>query len=154
MVDLSFDNREGYIWYNGKIVDWRTANVHVLNHGLHYASCVFEGERAYKGKIFESEQHTKRLFDSAKSLDMEIPYKKSDIEEAKKLLADAQLLEKVGCFALVLEKVPAKLAQKIANSITIPVIGIGAGANVDGQVLVLHDMLGMTHEFNPRFLRR
>ena len=86
MVDLSFDNREGYIWYNGKVVDWRTANVHVLNHGLHYASCVFEGERAYKGKIFESEQHTKRLFDSAKSLDMEIPYKKSDIEEAKKLL--------------------------------------------------------------------
>ena len=86
MVDLSFDNREGYIWYNGKVVDWRTANVHVLNHGLHYASCVFEGERAYNGKIFESEQHTKRLFGSAKSLDMEIPYKKSDIEEAKKLL--------------------------------------------------------------------
>ena len=58
-------------------IDWRTANVHVLSHGLHYASCVFEGERAYKGKIFESEQHTKRLFDSAKSLDMEIPYKLS-----------------------------------------------------------------------------
>ena len=75
-------------------------------------------------------------------------------EEAKKLLADAQLLEKVGCFALVLEKVPAKLAQKIAESISIPVIGIGAGHKVDGQVLVLHDMIGMTHEFNPRFLRR
>ena len=75
-------------------------------------------------------------------------------EEAQKLLADAKLLEKAGCFALVLEKVPAKLAQKVAESINIPVIGIGAGNGVDGQVLVLHDMLGMTHEFNPRFLRR
>ncbi|MDG1934661.1 MAG: 3-methyl-2-oxobutanoate hydroxymethyltransferase [Flavobacteriales bacterium] len=75
-------------------------------------------------------------------------------EEAQKLLADAKLLEKAGCFALVLEKVPAKLSQKVAESINIPVIGIGAGNGVDGQVLVLHDMLGMTHEFNPRFLRR
>jgi 3-methyl-2-oxobutanoate hydroxymethyltransferase len=75
-------------------------------------------------------------------------------EEADKLLADAKLLEQAGCFALVLEKVPAQLAQKVAESINIPVIGIGAGAGVDGQVLVLHDMLGMTHEFNPRFLRR
>ena len=75
-------------------------------------------------------------------------------EEAKKLLEDAKLLEKSGCFALVLEKVPAKLAQKVAKSIKIPVIGIGAGNKIDGQVLVLHDMLGMTHEFNPRFLRR
>ena len=75
-------------------------------------------------------------------------------EEADKLLADAKLLEEAGCFALVLEKVPAQLAQKVAESINIPVIGIGAGAGVDGQVLVLHDMLGMTHEFNPRFLRR
>ena len=75
-------------------------------------------------------------------------------EEAVKLLADAKLLEEAGCFALVLEKVPAQLAKKVAESINIPVIGIGAGAGVDGQVLVLHDMLGMTHEFNPRFLRR
>ena len=75
-------------------------------------------------------------------------------KEAEKLLTDAKLLEKAGCFALVLEKVPAKLAEKIAKRISIPVIGIGAGSKVDGQVLVLHDMLGMTHEFNPRFLRR
>ena len=75
-------------------------------------------------------------------------------KEAQKLLTDAKLLEEAGCFALVLEKVPAKLAQKVAESINIPVIGIGAGNGVDGQVLVLHDMLGMTHEFNPRFLRR
>ena len=75
-------------------------------------------------------------------------------EEAEKLIEDAKLLEKLGCFALVLEKVPAKLAQKVAESLTIPVIGIGAGGGVDGQVLVMHDMLGMTYEFNPRFLRR
>ena len=74
--------------------------------------------------------------------------------EAEKLLTDAKLLEQAGCFALVLEKVPASLAEKVAKSINIPVIGIGAGNDVDGQVLVLHDMLGMTHEFNPRFLRR
>ncbi len=75
-------------------------------------------------------------------------------EEAKKLIEDAKLLEQLGCFALVLEKVPAKLAEEVAKSISIPVIGIGAGGGVDGQVLVTHDMLGMTHEFNPRFLRR
>jgi len=74
--------------------------------------------------------------------------------EAEKLLVDAKLLEEAGCFALVLEKVPAQLAQKVAESISIPVIGIGAGNGVDGQVLVLHDMLGMVQEFNPRFLRR
>ena len=75
-------------------------------------------------------------------------------EEAEKLKKDALMLEKAGCFALVLEKIPAKLAQEVAESLSIPVIGIGAGAGVDGQVLVLHDMIGMTHEFNPRFLRR
>ena len=75
-------------------------------------------------------------------------------EEAEKLIKDALLLQKLGCFALVLEKIPAKLAEKVSNSLKIPVIGIGAGSNVDGQVLVLHDMIGMTNEFNPRFLRR
>jgi 3-methyl-2-oxobutanoate hydroxymethyltransferase len=74
--------------------------------------------------------------------------------DAEALKQDALLLEKAGCFAIVLEKVPAKLAQEVAQSLTIPVIGIGAGNAVDGQVLVTHDMLGMTHEFNPRFLRR
>ena len=74
--------------------------------------------------------------------------------EAKKLINDAKLLEKAGCFAIVLEKVPAELAKKVASELAIPVIGIGAGADVDGQVLVLHDMLGMNNEFSPRFLRR
>ncbi|MFM9824712.1 3-methyl-2-oxobutanoate hydroxymethyltransferase [Flavobacterium sp.] len=75
-------------------------------------------------------------------------------EEAEKLIQDAKMLEKIGCFALVVEKIPAKLAQKVAESISIPVIGIGAGGGVDGQVLVIHDMLGMNNEFSPRFLRR
>ena len=74
--------------------------------------------------------------------------------EAQRLVEDAKMLEKLGCFAVVLEKIPAKLAAIISKTLTIPVIGIGAGNEVDGQVLVLHDMLGMTKEFNPRFLRR
>jgi 3-methyl-2-oxobutanoate hydroxymethyltransferase len=74
--------------------------------------------------------------------------------EAQKLIEDAQLLEQLGCFAMVLEKVPAHLAGKTAKILKIPVIGIGAGAAVDGQVLVTHDMLGLTEEFSPRFLRR
>ena len=75
-------------------------------------------------------------------------------EEANRLLEDAKVLEKSGCFAIVLEKIPAKLAERVAKEISIPVIGIGAGGGVDGQVLVLHDMLGLTKEFSPRFLRR
>jgi len=77
-----------------------------------------------------------------------------DEEEAEKLKEDAQMLERAGCFVIVLEKLPAKLAKEVAESVSIPIIGIGAGNGVDGQVLVSHDMLGMTHEFNPRFLRR
>lgn len=74
--------------------------------------------------------------------------------EADRLIEDAQMLAETGCFGLVLEKVPSGLAKKVAEDLPIPVIGIGAGSNVDGQILVLHDMLGMTHEFSPRFLRR
>ncbi|MCB9186324.1 MAG: 3-methyl-2-oxobutanoate hydroxymethyltransferase [Flavobacteriales bacterium] len=75
-------------------------------------------------------------------------------EEAKRLIEDAKLLEETGCFAIVLEKVPAKLAEQVAKEVQIPIIGIGAGNGVDGQVLVTHDMLGMNQEFSPRFLRR
>src|SRR3954470_21373471 len=74
--------------------------------------------------------------------------------EAQQLIGDAHILEKAGCFALVLEKIPAKLAMQVAAELTIPVIGIGAGGGVDGQVLVFHDMVGLNKEFNPRFLRR
>ena len=75
-------------------------------------------------------------------------------EEAEKLIKDSQLLQEAGCFALVLEKIPAELAKRVAQTLHIPVIGIGAGNGVDGQVLVLHDMLGINKQFNPRFLRR
>ena len=75
-------------------------------------------------------------------------------EEANRLIEDAKLLQQTGCFAIILEKVPAELAEKVAKQVQIPVIGIGAGSGVDGQVLVLHDMLGITQEFSPRFLRR
>jgi 3-methyl-2-oxobutanoate hydroxymethyltransferase len=75
-------------------------------------------------------------------------------KEAMQLKSDAKLLEEAGCFALILEKIPAKLAGEVTHDVKIPVIGIGAGGEVDGQVLVLHDMLGITQDFSPRFLRR
>jgi 3-methyl-2-oxobutanoate hydroxymethyltransferase len=75
-------------------------------------------------------------------------------EEASRLLEDAKALEEAGCFAIVLEKIPAELAEKVAKTVSIPIIGIGAGAKVDGQVLVVHDMLGINNEFSPRFLRK
>ncbi len=75
-------------------------------------------------------------------------------QEAKKLIEDAKMLDEIGCFAVVLEKIPAALAEKVAKEVSIPVIGIGAGGGVDGQVLVMHDMLGINQGFSPRFLRR
>ena len=75
-------------------------------------------------------------------------------DEAERLVADAHALEEAGCFAIVLEKIPAALAARVARELTIPIIGIGAGGGVDGQVLVVHDMLGINQEFSPRFLRR
>ena len=75
-------------------------------------------------------------------------------EEAKKLIEDAKLLEQAGCFGIVLEKIPSELARAVAESVSIPIIGIGAGPHCDGQVLVLHDLLGITTDFSPRFLRR
>ncbi len=74
--------------------------------------------------------------------------------EAERLIEDAQLLEALGCFSIVLEKIPATLAKEVAEAVTVPIIGIGAGPHVDGQVLVMHDMLGITNDFSPRFLRR
>lgn len=77
-----------------------------------------------------------------------------DKDEAEKLIEDAKLLENLGCFAIVLEKIPAELTKKVSEELSIPTISIGGGRYADGQVLVIHDLLGMTHEFNPRFLRR
>ena len=75
-------DREGLIWFDGKFVEWKDANIHILSHGLHYASSVFEGERSYSGKIFKVREHTERLFDSAKALDLKIPYSVDEIIEA------------------------------------------------------------------------
>ena len=75
-------DREGLIWFNGEFVEWKDANIHILSHGLHYASSVFEGERSYSGKIFKVREHTERLFDSAKALDLKIPYSVDEIIEA------------------------------------------------------------------------
>jgi branched-chain amino acid aminotransferase len=79
---MSFDDRDGFIWFNGKLVPWRGAQVHVLTHALHYASSVFEGERSYAGKVFKLEEHTDRLFYSARALDMKIPYTAAEINDA------------------------------------------------------------------------
>jgi branched-chain amino acid aminotransferase len=79
----AYDNRDGYIWMDGKMVDWRDANVHILTHAMHYASSVFEGERAYNGKIFKSREHSERLKRSAQMIDFEVPYTVDEIEAAK-----------------------------------------------------------------------
>ena len=83
MSIIPFDDRDGYIWMNGEVLPWRDTKTHVISHGLHYASLVFEGERAYNGKIFKSLEHTNRLFNSASILDMTIPWTSKEIEEAK-----------------------------------------------------------------------
>jgi len=83
MAGQTFDDRDGWIWYDGQFVEWRDAKVHVLTHALHYASAVFEGERAYGGQIFKSTQHSQRLHDSARVLDFEVPYSVEEINAAK-----------------------------------------------------------------------
>ena len=79
----TFENRDGWIWYDGEFVEWNNAKTHIINQGLHYASAVFEGERAYNGKIFKSEQHTKRFFKSAETVGIKIPFSENDINKAK-----------------------------------------------------------------------
>jgi branched-chain amino acid aminotransferase len=86
MSSVPFDKREGIIWMNGEFIDWNDAKCHVITQGMHYASAVFEGERAYNGKIFKSEEHTKRLFNSAKIVGIEIPYSEEEINKAKNTL--------------------------------------------------------------------
>ncbi len=83
-----FDKRQGVIWYDGKLVPWESANLHVLSHGLHYASCVFEGERAYGGEIFKCTEHSERLRNSAELLDFEIPFSAAEIDAAKRLVLE------------------------------------------------------------------
>jgi branched-chain amino acid aminotransferase len=88
MSALPFDQRDGFIWLNGKLVEWHDAKLHVLSHGLHYASCVFEGERAYGGRIFKSTEHSERFKRSANLLDFDIPYSVAELDAAKQLVVD------------------------------------------------------------------
>ena len=90
MESIPYDKRSGKIWFNGKAVNWADANIHVLNHGLHYASCVFEGERVYDGEIFKLEEHTSRLFYSAERMGIKIPYSQEEINEACKKIINIQ----------------------------------------------------------------
>ena len=93
MESIPYDKRSGKIWFNGKTVEWADANIHVLNHGLHYASCVFEGERVYDGSIFKLEEHTERLFYSAKRMGMVVPYTQKEIIEACKNIVNIQKVQ-------------------------------------------------------------
>jgi branched-chain amino acid aminotransferase len=87
-MGVSFDKVDGFIWLDGRLVPWADANIHVLTHGLHYASCVFEGERAYGGRVFKSKEHSERLKISANILDFEIPFSVAEIDAAKQLVID------------------------------------------------------------------
>lgn len=93
MAILPFDDRDGSLWYDGRLVPWREAKTHVLTHGLHYASCVFEGERIYSGRIYKLEEHTRRLFESARMLGMKIPYTEDEINRACYAAAQVQGIE-------------------------------------------------------------
>ncbi|CAA9308981.1 MAG: Branched-chain amino acid aminotransferase [uncultured Microvirga sp.] len=88
MSIIPFDQRDGWIWFDGALVPWRDAKIHVLTHGLHYGSCVFEGERAYGGEIFKSTEHSARLKRSAELLDFEVPYSVAEIDAAKRLVLE------------------------------------------------------------------
>ncbi len=93
MESIPYDKRSGKIWFNGHAVDWSEANIHVLNHGLHYASCVFEGERVYDGEIFKLEEHTERLFYSAKRMGIKVPYTQKEINDACKNIVNIQKVQ-------------------------------------------------------------
>ena len=90
---VPYDKRSGKIWYNSELLDWADAKIHVLNHGLHYASCVFEGERVYDGLIFKLEEHTSRLFYSAKRMGMTIPYSEKEINDVCNKIISTQKVE-------------------------------------------------------------
>ena len=93
MESIPYDKRSGKIWFNGKTVEWADANIHILNHGLHYASCVFEGERVYEGEIFKLEEHTERLFHSAKRMGISVPYSQTEINDACKKIVNIQKVQ-------------------------------------------------------------
>ena len=93
MESIPYDKRSGKIWFNGKTVDWKDANIHILNHGLHYGSCVFEGLRVYGEKIYKLEKHTDRLFFSAQRMGIDVPYSKDEINNAQE-----EIIKKMNIF--------------------------------------------------------
>ena len=93
METIPYDKRSGKIWLNKDLVDWKDAKIHVLNHGLHYASCVFEGERVYDGEIFKLEEHTDRLFYSAKRMGIKVPFSQNEINLASKKIVNVQKIK-------------------------------------------------------------
>ena len=93
MENIPYDKRSGKIWFNGKTVEWADANIHILNHGLHYASCVFEGERVYEGEIFKLKEHTERLFYSAKRMGITVPYTQARINDACRNIVNIQKVQ-------------------------------------------------------------
>ncbi len=116
MALIPFDDRDGWIWFDGQFVPWRDAKIHVLTHGLHYASCVFEGQRIYGGEIFELTRHTERLFNSARILDMKIPFSVAEIDQACKESVERAGLEDAYMRPVVWRgseqmSVPAQLAK-------------------------------------------
>ena len=125
---LPFDNRDGSLWFDGKLIPWRDAKIHVLTHGLHYASSVFEGERMYSGRIYKLEEHTARLFKSAEILDMKIPYTQQQINDASYEAVNARdnpLL--LGIFVVTAILVSLfNLITDIAYSIADPRVELGA----------------------------
>ena len=113
---VPFDDRDGYIWMNGEMTPWRKCKSHVITHGLHYASLVFEGERAYNGRVFKSKDHAERLFNAAKTMDMEIPFTIDEILKAKDDLLTANKLSLAGVtanpFMLFFSSVSLKMFSK------------------------------------------
>ena len=95
---IPYDDRDGYIWMNGEVLPWRDARLHVLSHGLHYASCVFEGERAYNGRIFELSQHSQRLIDSARILGFDVPYTRDELDAASRAVVEANGFGAKDCY--------------------------------------------------------
>ena len=95
---IPFDDRDGFIWYNGEMVPWRQANVHVLTHGLHYGSCVFEGERAYDGKVYKLTEHSERLIESARMMGFKVPYSTAELDDATMAAIDANGFGDKDCY--------------------------------------------------------
>ena len=112
MESIPYDKRSGKIWFNGKTVNWEDANVHILNHGLHYASCVFEGERVYDGEIFKLEEHTERLFYSAKRMGILVPYTQIQINDACRKIVNVQKVQN-----MLIMITPAKNPNSKGNDI-------------------------------------